>query len=986
MPNKMLIDTTHPEETRVVVLRGNRVEEFDFESANRRQLRGNIYLAKVTRVEPSLQAAFVDYGGNRHGFLAFSEIHPDYYQIPVADRQALIADEERAHREAEEEVDRRASGGGRGRRPRREHSRRDPVRTQPLEESGEHEGGPAEAPEGTPVTDEAGTADHPDTHQAEAQDAAFVAAPSAGQAESAEPAHEPAAQSVEQPHEPQPEPAAAHEQAPVTDASERAETEALHEAAPSAESPDLAPEAPHGDESAGNGNVTEIEEPAAAENGEEEEVVESVGGADAMEEAQERTPRYRRNYKIQEVIKRRQIMLVQVVKEERGTKGAALTTYLSLAGRYSVLMPNTARGGGISRKITNSIDRKKLKEIAQDLEVPEGMGVILRTAGASRTKTEVKRDFEYLLRLWETVRDFTLKSTAPMLVYEEGSLIKRSIRDLYNKDIEEILVAGEAGHREARDFMRMLMPSHAKNVKLYVDPQPVFTRYGIESQLDAMFSSTVQLRSGGYIVLNQTEALVAIDVNSGRATREHHIEDTALKTNLEASEEVARQLRLRDLAGLIVIDYIDMDEGRNNRLVERRLKESLKNDRARIQVGRISHFGLMEMSRQRIRSSVLESSTDKCPHCGGSGHVRSVSSVALHLLRMLEEMLLKGATHNLIVRTRTEVALYCLNHKRAHLRDLESRFQIAITVNADATIGAAQPFLIEKGELVHSIEAAKAIAAQAPTASPVVEEEYEDETDEFAEEEAPPEETEGEGETLEHAPDSAPVEAEARDDSQRRGRRRRRGRGGREGGREPREGALSHETVAEHAVAHEGSGGEAAEAAGEGQPERGPAGAAGPNGDGEHRRRRRGRRGGRRNRRGREGEPGFAGPNGGHDEHQEHQGVEPEVADAVADLGGPSRAEAPSAPEPQAPQPFEPVAREAPRDTAPEPAPQEPPRRRSTIREPAPMFSSGPMSEVQPPAPPPPLPEPVVTTPEPAAPSSEAEAKPRRFGWWNKRG
>ena len=368
--------------------------------------------------------------------------------------------------------------------------------------------------------------------------------------------------------------------------------------------------------------------------------------------------------------------------------------------------------------------------------MPEGMGVILRTAGANRTKTEVKRDFEYLLRLWETVRDLTLKSTAPTLVYEEGSLIKRSIRDLYNKDIEEILVAGDAGHHEAKDFMRMLMPSHAKNVKLYRDPQPIFTRYGIESQLDAMFSSTVQLRSGGYIVFNQTEALVAIDVNSGRATREHHIEDTALKTNLEASEEVARQLRLRDLAGLIVIDFIDMDEGRNNRLVERRLKESLKNDRARIQVGRISHFGLMEMSRQRIRSSVLESSTDKCPHCGGSGHVRSVSSVALHLLRMLEEMLLKGATHNLIVRTRSEVALYVLNHKRAHLRELESRFQIAITVNADASVGAAQPFLIEKGEMVHSVEAAKAIAAQSFAATPVVEEDEADDVEDIAEDES----------------------------------------------------------------------------------------------------------------------------------------------------------------------------------------------------------------------------------------------------------
>ena len=364
-----------------------------------------------------------------------------------------------------------------------------------------------------------------------------------------------------------------------------------------------------------------------AEDHHEEEAVEFVGGADALEEVQERLPRFRRQYKIQEVIKRRQVMLVQVVKEERGTKGAALTTYLSLAGRYSVLMPNTARGGGISRKITSSEDRSRLKEIAQDLEVPEGMGVILRTAGASRTKTEVKRDFEYLLRLWETVRDLTLKSTAPKLVYEEGSLTKRSIRDLYGKDIEEIVVSGEEGFKEARDFMRMLMPSHAKHVKHYKDTQPLFTRYGIESQLDAMFSPVVQLRSGGYIVINQAEALVAIDVNSGRATREHHIEDTALKTNCEAAEEIARQLRLRDLAGLIVIDFIDMDEGRNNRTVERRLKDALKHDRARIQVGRISHFGLLEMSRQRIRTSVLESSTEKCPICGGSGHVRSVSSV-----------------------------------------------------------------------------------------------------------------------------------------------------------------------------------------------------------------------------------------------------------------------------------------------------------------------------------------------------------------------
>ena len=412
----------------------------------------------------------------------------------------------------------------------------------------------------------------------------------------------------------------------------------------------------------------------------EDEQVESVGGDDVLEEVPERPFRPRRQYKIQEVIKRRQVMLVQVVKEERGNKGAALTTYLSLAGRYAVLMPNTARGGGISRKITSAQDRSRLKEVVQDLDVPEGMGIILRTAGAARTKPEIKRDFEYLIRMWETVRDMTLKSQAPTLVYEEGSLIKRSLRDLYNKEIDEIQVAGSAGYDEARDFMKMLMPSNVRAVKQYRDGQPLFSRMGVESQLDAMFSPTVQLRSGGYIVINQTEALVSIDVNSGRSTREHHIEDTALKTNLEAAEEVARQLRLRDLAGLIVIDFIDMDEKRNNRSVERKLSDCLRQDRARIQVGRISHFGLLEMSRQRIRASVLESSTEPCAQCGGSGHVRSVSSVALQLLRGIEEVLMKGATHNLVVRTRTDVALYVLNHKRGHLRDLENSFKVSLAV------------------------------------------------------------------------------------------------------------------------------------------------------------------------------------------------------------------------------------------------------------------------------------------------------------------
>ena len=457
-------------------------------------------------------------------------------------------------------------------------------------------------------------------------------------------------------------------------------------------------------------------------NGEEhhdEEAVESVGGADALEEAQERMPRFRRQYKIQEVIKRRQVMLVQVVKEERGTKGAALTTYLSLAGRYSVLMPNTPRGGGISRKITSAEDRGRLKEIAQELEVPEGMGVILRTAGASRTKIEVKRDFEYLLRLWETVRDLTLKSTAPKLVYEEGSLTKRSIRDLYGKDIEEIVVAGEEGYQEAREFMRMLMPSHAKHVKHYKDTQPLFTRYGIESQLDAMFSPVVQLRSGGYIVINQTEALVAIDVNSGRATREHHIEDTALKTNCEAAEEIARQLRLRDLAGLIVIDFIDMDEGRNNRTVERRLKEALKHDRARIQVGRISHFGLLEMSRQRIRTSVLESSTEKCPI------VRRFRSCPIGVVGRAAI----AARHRGNAEQRRDPQLDRAHARRS--RALCSQPQTRppagarralprhLTVSADPTVTGQQSYVVDRGEQVHTVEAAKALRPPSRCRSPL---------------------------------------------------------------------------------------------------------------------------------------------------------------------------------------------------------------------------------------------------------------------------
>ncbi len=990
MANKMLIDATHPEETRVVVLRGNRVEEFDFESANRKQLRGNIYLAKVTRVEPSLQAAFVDYGGNRHGFLAFSEIHPDYYQIPVADRLALIAEEERAQRAADAEADHRA-GRGRGRGRNAAQARhRDVVRSdETAAEEAQHEDRPQdgsvhEAGDGAPADaaheiHDTETADqaaahpsehgddhgHEDDHEHE-HDEAHVEA--AAPADAAEPARD------ETPLE-------GAESAPVT--AEGADAAAMDERP-----------AEHGDAEHPESEAARSGNGHGAEEIHEEESVESVGGADALEEVQERLPRIRpRQYKIQEVIKRRQVMLVQVVKEERGTKGAALTTYLSLAGRYSVLMPNTARGGGISRKITSAEDRKRLKEIATDLEVPEGMGVILRTAGANRTKTEVKRDFEYLLRLWETVRDLTLKSTAPTLVYEEGSLSKRSIRDLYNKDIDEIIVSGDEGYKDAKEFMRMLMPSHAKNVKLYKDSQPLFTRYGIESQLDAMFSPVVQLKSGGYIVINQAEALVAIDVNSGRATREHHIEDTALKTNLEAAEEIARQLRLRDLAGLIVIDFIDMDEGRNNRSVERRLKECLKHDRARIQVGRISHFGLLEMSRQRIRTSVLESSTEKCPVCGGSGHVRSVSSVTLQLLRAVEEMLIKGATHNLIVRTRSEVALYVLNQKRSHLRALEERFRITITISADPTIVGQQSFVVERGEQVHTAEAARALVAQIEPVSPIVEEE---DAEDIAAAEA---ETDAEAEAAFAAgPEGQPAphaEGEREDGGRRRRRRRRRGgrRGEGRGEGQAEGGQFAHDNGAgafpqdaapdpglePHSDDH-GDGEHDAEHGGD---EAGFSGQPGGQQGGEgRRRRRRGRRGGRRHRRNGEQPQASA---------EFLSQVEPDMPEAAHDLDRPP-AESPRYDEPRYEAPrFEPPApaadsapqRAAPAGEAPAPAPSpaeaEAPRRRSTVREPAPLTGAAP-TPATPPSPPAPSPaaEPVVS-------SAESEPSQPKRGWWGRR-
>ncbi|SMQ65027.1 RNAse E [Devosia lucknowensis] len=785
---RMLVDAIHPEETRIVVTSGNRLEEFDFESATRRQLRGNIYLAKVTRVEPSLQAAFVEYGGNRHGFLAFSEIHPDYYQIPVADREALLRDEE-----------------------------------------------------------------HEDDHHDDAEDTVSVP-----------------------------------EGVVETDA----------EADPQE----------HGEDS-------HIEQAPA-----NSEPVESIGGADALEEVPERrrsSQQRRHQYKIQEVIKRRQVMLVQVVKEERGNKGAALTTYLSLAGRYSVLMPNTARGGGISRKITNAADRKRLKEITADLEVPQGMGVILRTAGASRTKAEVKRDFEYLMRLWESVRTLTLESSAPCLVYEEGSLIKRTIRDLYNKDIDEVLVAGDNAYREAKDFMKMIMPSHAKNVVLYKDEQPLFSKYGVEAQLDSMFSPTVTLPSGGYIVINPTEALVSIDVNSGRSTKEHNIEDTALQTNLEAAEEVARQLRLRDLAGLIVIDFIDMMENRSNRAVERKLKDCLKDDRARIQVGRISHFGLMEMSRQRIRFGVVESSTHKCPICDGTGLVRSTESLALMIMRHIEDHVLRKQGQSINVRVPVEVALYILNFKRETLTQLEIRNNLSITITADSKL-AGHDFHIEKGETRVSAYADQRAAAHVRVDSAVIEDvvEEEDEVEEAEDAEArSSEQGEGEGNG--------------------RRRRRRRRRGGRNGDQVNQQVA---ETSDDTGVDAESDGEET-----DGGDDNGVRSA--DDADGENRRRRRrGRRGGRRNRRDQNGEAGtetaeaaVSAPADAVVDHVEvnaEPAAEPVPAAEEAPAEKPKRSRRKKVTETEESAPAETTPVEAVAAPAEEPAAEEKPKRKPRARKP----------------------------------------------------
>lgn len=819
MTTRMLIDARHREETRVAVVQGNRIEEFDFESAERKQLKGNIYLAKVTRVEPSLQAAFVDYGGNRHGFLAFSEIHPDYYQIPKEDRDAL------------------------------------------LREEAEH------------AAEEAALRAEQDAHDDDDHD----------------------------------------------------EDEEFD------------------DESGYDDDSSESEDEEGGESAERPRRRPAKGGAndDQVEALRQRRMNLRRRYKIQDVIRRRQVLLVQVVKEERGNKGAALTTYLSLAGRYCVLMPNTSHGGGISRKISNAADRKRLKSIMADLQLPSSMGCIVRTAGLQRTKVEIKRDFDYLARLWDEIRDKTLTSSAPALVYGDSDLIKRAIRDIYNKDIDEVIVEGEEGYRHAKDFMRLLMPAHARKVKQYADAVPLFQRAHVEDQLAAMYNPVVQLKSGGYLVINPTEALVSIDINSGRSTREHNIEQTATATNLEAAQEIARQLRLRDMAGLVVIDFIDMDHSSNVRKVEKAMKEALKNDRARIQVGRISSFGLMEMSRQRLRTGVLEASTRACPHCEGTGLVRTASSAGLSALRLLEEEAARGRGSLLTLRASQEAAIYVLNRKRADIAEVEERYGVSIEVLPDRE---------EEGARM-TVDVSGPPPAYAPRIDELVVEEDEEE---FVEEEEIEEEEE-----LEEA---EPAPRPARNDSEGEGRgKRRRRRRGRRGNRGD-EGEDSNETGAESEDETDENGvePESVEDETDSDAETTEADEPQAQGDAEG-------EGGRRRRRGRRGRRGGRRQDGVETQGSTDQAVEVEEA---ADAGDSGPVTDPIAlaivePEVEADVPTAPVE-----EAAPAPKTRRRPRARAAVAEtaaPAPAEVA-----VAPQPTPAPAPAPVVEA------EAEAPAKPKR--------
>ncbi len=749
MTKRMLIDAAHPEETRVVVMDNSRVDEFDLEAANRLPLKGNIYLARIVRVEPSLQAAFVEYGGNRHGFLAFGEIHPDYYQIPVADRQRLLeAQEAEAREEAEAEA--------------REDERRSQAADARAARKAAAEAILAETA-GAPPAD------------APAEDALAAELDAEAEARAADPGSDPG-----------PDEGGRVEMLPADDDAPLPETIG--------------------------------EEPAAESDNEGE------SGEDDRGQRRRESPRFLRNYKIQEVMRRRQIILVQVVKEERGNKGAALTTYISLAGRFSVLMPNSPRGGGVSRKITSSSDRRRLREVIEELEMPRGMSLIVRTAGAQRPKPEIRRDCEYLLSLWDSIRERTMASSAPALIYEEADLIKRAIRDGHARDMDEILIEGDEACAQAREFMRMLMPEHLRKLQPYRDGTvPLFSRYGVESQLDAMHEPTVQLKSGGYIVINQTEALVAIDVNSGRATRERNIDDTALKTNLEAADEIARQLRLRDLAGLIVVDFIDMDRNRDNAAVEKRMKDALRHDRARIQVGRISHFGLLEMSRQRLRPSLNETAFVTCPHCLGRGTVRGLESSAVAVLRAVEEECARRRAHEITVHVRTEVILYLLNRKRERLTEIEARWGVHVAFEADPTLNGAET-RIERSRL--------------PPAPPREDERPAAIRMDYAAEDEAEDAPQAEAETAAEAAEGGTAEERSRR------RRRRRGRGRREDGSPRPEGEAEGE-AGEQQPATEG-GVEAAQPEGQDVAEDTPETTAET--EEESARRRRGRRGGRRRR------------------------------------------------------------------------------------------------------------------------------------------
>ena len=893
MTMRMLIDARHPEETRVAVLKGNRIEEFDFESAEHKQIKGNIYLAKVTRVEPSLQAAFIDFGGNRHGFLAFSEIHPDYYQIPKEDREALLA-EEAAH--AEEEAALRAAEEGDDDYPADDH----------------YQG------------DDAGGDDHDHVHH---DDDDFGGLTEVDTAEKDEVA------TIEDGHV---------------------------EGAFDAEA-DEGTEDNGGDDNrgrrgrrrqGGGGNRTQ-------------------GKAD---ELRAKRMALRRRYKIQDVIQRRQVLLVQVVKEERGNKGAALTTYLSLAGRYCVLMPNSSHGGGISRKISSSSDRKRLKSIVSEMDLPRSMGCIVRTAGLSRTKTEIKRDFDYLARLWDEIRERTLGATAPALIHSDSDLIKRAIRDIYNREIEEVIVEGEHGYRAARDFMKLLMPSHVKRVKQYADPVPMFQRYGAEDQLTAMYDPEVQLKSGGYIVINPTEALVSIDINSGRSTKEHGIEATALNTNLEAAREIARQLRLRDMAGLVVIDFIDMEYNNNVRKVEKAMKDALKNDRARIQVGRISSFGLMEMSRQRLRTGVLEATTRSCPHCDGVGLVRTASSAGLSALRSIEDEAAKGKGSVISLFASTEAAVYLLNAKRADLGEIEDRYGVRVEVLPEGENEGAKMRVASSGPRPEFTPKFEAIVIEEDD-DDVIEDEEEFEAEDRSED----------------SEDREGNRGEDRGKSRSRSRRRR-------GGRDRADGRPEGDAEPRPAAEAEDGDAEPAEPTGE-RAER----VEGEDDDAPRKRRRRGRR--RRGGRGRgEGEAGSEGEQSEAADDAD-DGDAAEAAEPVIDAAEPTEDEAPAKPkrsrrkkaDADAAPAIEVVAEEAPvAEAVAEEAPAKPKRTRKPKAETAPV--AAPVEEAVAPAEPAEKPkrsrkkavaaEPApAADPEPATADAESGADdgtPRRGGWWQR--